>query len=71
MVRMIYLIYVINAIQTLRWSYTLNKKLVQVSYMGIKGGSSLVLTLRPLLAAQNLLPPISLTVLTLTPKKYL
>ena len=30
-----------------------------------------VLTLRPLLAAKNLLPPISLTVLTLTPKNIL
>ena len=27
-------------------------------------------TLRPLLAAQNLLPPISFKVLTLTPNKY-
>ena len=29
-----------------------------------------VLTLSPLLAAKNLLPPISLTVLTVTPKNY-
>ncbi len=33
--------------------------------------SEYVLTLRPLLAAKNIVPPISLTVLTLTPKKYL
>ncbi len=36
-----------------------------------KGHLGYALTLRPLLAAKNLLPPISLTVLTLIPKIFL
>ncbi len=56
----------------LRWSQGVVRDIFSESKLRLlKINLEYVLTLRPLLAAKNLLPPISLRVLTLTLKNYL